>query len=546
MKKFTIFILFLTSSSLLAQERYIVFFKDKNNTNYESYKDNLKSILSPEAIAKKKQKNIPIDKYDMPLDSRKIDLLKKNDCKIIRQSKWLNAVLIETSRTQEEILTMTDIKNIVYCSAKKSSQVSNKFNLERKEANSSLKQNSTIDYGVARTQNELLNIDHLHNLGYTGEDVTIAVFDAGFRAVNFSIYFDSLNSNNQIIATYDFVNDTSYVYSVDDHGSYALSLIAANQPEEFVGMAPSANFLLAITDDFYSETHQDEFNWVAAMEWADSTGVDIISSSVSYSKFDSGQGDYNYDDLDGNTSIIAKGAGIAASKGLIVVNSGGNGGKITTPCDADSILCVGGTDSLKNYDSISSTGPTFDGRIKPDISAQTIDIWGVKVVNLSTHYIGRYSYGGTSGSTPMISGLAACLKSAHPDRTNMEIITAIKLSAHQANNPDTLVGYGVPNARVADSILTNFTSYNLAHDTVDNNKYIIYPNPFSEDFHIQTADKSLIKKVEIYSTVGQLVKRQFVDNHQLLILTHDLPCQAYFIKITNAENYIIVKRVMKN
>ncbi|MEZ4687971.1 MAG: S8 family serine peptidase [Bacteroidia bacterium] len=259
---------------------------------------------------------------------------------------------------------------------------------------------------------------------------------------------------NKSVAWWDFVDNDSTVFREDDHGTNVMSTIGANLPGEMVGMAPHATFILARTEDAGSETKQEEHNWVAALEWADSIGVDVIHSSLGYSEFDQGIGDYTYDDMDGNTAVITRAADLAARKGIIVTTSAGNEGSgswhyITAPCDGDSVLCAGAINKRYRPSSFSSWGPSSDGRVKPDVTA----LGSRTTVASRRNYITASD--GTSFSGPLIGGLVTCLVQAHPDRSNIDIIEAVRMSGDQYNAPDDRFGYGVPDAAFADSLLSN-------------------------------------------------------------------------------------------
>ena len=397
-----------------------------------------------------------------------------------------------------------------------------------------------FDYGKAETQNELINIDYLHNQGYTGEGVTIAMLDAGFDGLDSQKLFQRLYDNNQIKATYDFWADTSYVYSQSTHGTYVLSNIGVKADGKFVGAAPDANFLLALTDDS-TETHDDERKWKAAMKWADSLGADIISSSLGYYKFDEGVEDYNFRDMDGKTTIVAKAAREAARRGMLVVTSAGNfNWRTTTPCNVDSVLCVGGTDSNKRYTRGAATGPTADGRIKPDVSTQIINKWSVGPDSITF-----VRFGGTSAAAPMISGLAACLMEKHPDKGAMQVMRAIEESGHQADQPDTLIGHGVPDARVADSLLANMTGKGNSLSQVNMK---VYPNPAKNHLNIVIPDGNKnpeFRTISLYSPYGQRLRQREAQRGNIRWHLGDLAKGVYVLRLTTAEYGTLTRKVIK-
>jgi serine protease AprX len=338
------------------------------------------------------------------------------------------------------------------------SPVDNKFELEMLKGNNeplnSIGRTASFNYGSSFDQISMLNGHIMHDNGYTGDGLVIAVLDAGFLHTNTMVAFDSLRNSNKILSTFDFVDPGSSVYDDAAHGSMVLSVMASNVPGEIIGAAPHASYHLLRSEDTGTETLIEEYNWASAAEYADSAGVDIINSSLGYTEFDDPAQNHTYADLDGNTTPITIAADWAASKGMIVVNSAGNNGtsswfRISAPADADSILGVGAVDVLSVYADFSGKGPSYDGRVKPDVSAmgsQTIvaDPWTGS---------GTFPGNGTSFSAPLIAGFAACLWQCNPNKNNIQIINALKQSSSQYNNPDSLVGHGIPDVPLACLIL---------------------------------------------------------------------------------------------
>jgi len=313
---------------------------------------------------------------------------------------------------------------------------------------------------MTKEQIEVLNLDCLHQRGFTGKGVTIAHFDDGYDGFDKLKAFEYAKVNNYVKGQYDFQVDGKMKYKGNgSHGTNTLSIVHAYLPGQYIGTAYDANMLLARTEYTPTETHKEEKNWEYAVNWALENNADIITSSLQYNNFDEGEGSYKYEDLDGNTSVIAKAADYAASKGILVVTIQGNFGTsdwyyLATPGDADSVLTVGavGVDGRKA--GFSSYGPSADGQVKPDVMA----------VGFQTTIIepsGDIRKGnGTSFAAPAMAGFVACLKQAHPLRSNMEIITAVRQSADRYGTPDVKggYGYGIPDACVADEILTEMDS----------------------------------------------------------------------------------------
>ena len=315
----------------------------------------------------------------------------------------------------------------------------------------------------------------LHENGYFGDNINVAIFDAGFMGVDILPIFNNLWDNNKIIFTRDFVNNNKNVFDYSQHGTMVLSVMGGYMLDSLIGTAPMANYLLFRTEDSESETMVEEDYWAAAAELADSIGVDIINSSLGYTiMYDDTINSHTYSDMDGNTTIITKAADRAASRGILVVNSAGNSGlsswyHIGAPADGDSVLAIGAVDYLGKIASFSSRGPSFDGRIKPNVCAK-----GVSVVVADQDSTIRYA-NGTSFSAPIISGLSACLwqaiSSNNIELSNMDIINLIQESSSLFSNPNDSLGYGIPN------FYLSYLNSSIDSSNYDN-QINIFPNPF--------------------------------------------------------------------
>ena len=296
-------------------------------------------------------------------------------------------------------------------------------------------------YGNAKEQIEMLAGHRLHNIGMRGKGMTIAVLDGGFQ--NCDQIPAILHTN--IVEMKDFVYPNSlHFFRETDHGTKVFSALAANEPQVLVGTAPEAKYWLLRCEDQQTEQPVEEDYWTMAAEYADSAGVDIISSSVGYNEYDGHLGDYHQRDLNGQRALISRTASMLAQKGIILVNSAGNNGmgpwkKIVFPADANDILTVGALNTDMKNAPFSGVGPTQDGRVKPDVMALgspacLISGRGTIVRDM-----------GTSFSTPIVAGLVACLWQALPEKSALEIINLVRQTSSQYQEPDNIYGYGIPN-----------------------------------------------------------------------------------------------------
>ena len=355
---------------------------------------------------------------------------------------------------------------------------------------------TSYNYGPSITQVSQIGVDCMHDLGFRGNNMTIAVMDGGFRQVDINPVFDSLRNENRLLGTYDFVVGDNSVFEDDTHGAYVLSCIVGNSPGNLIGTSPKANIWLFRSEDVGSEKIIEEHNWVIAAERADSLGADIATTSLGYTTFDNSANNHTYADLNGKTSIMSLASTMAVRKGMFVLNAVGNEGNgswhyISVPSDADSICSVGAVNGSGVHSSFSGVGPTADGRIKPDISAMGEGTY------LCAPGYSFFSGNGTSFATPIMAGAVACLWQAHPLKTNMEILQAIKATATQSVTPDNNVGWGIPNICAAHQYLITVG----LQEKVLPNAISFYPNPTQHevDFSLQNA----IEAIEVTNVLGQ-------------------------------------------
>ncbi len=452
-----IFIFSIRSSGQFT--RYIIQLNGKAGTPFSL--SNPSAFLSQRAIDRRTKTGVAIDSSDLPITPAYIDSIRlAGNVTILNVSKWLNRVCIKT--TDANALAKISTFPFVISSKPIAARVLPGITLPGNKIEPTL-QGAAVPMALARPENALnyfsygqsfnqvhLNqTEFLHNHGFRGEGMRMAILDDGFYHYLSLPTFDSVRSNNQIKETWDFVAVEPSVNEDDAHGMNCFSTIAANLPGTFIGTAPYSNFFLYRTEDISSEYPVEEQNWAAAAERADSIGIDVISTSLGYNTFSNNIFDYTYADMNGHTSTIAKAANLAAKKGMAVVVAAGNEGNyawhyITTPADADSVLTVGATDIYGQPASFSSYGPSSDGQIKPDVGAVGLS---AVVADINS---GLPSYNnGTSFATPIMAGMLTCLWQAFPELKNMDMVDALHHAGSKYSTPDNRVGYGVPDAKKA-------------------------------------------------------------------------------------------------
>jgi len=458
-----IFILFISFASAKQPMRYWIYFKDKNQIDNSNITQTAVKYITQQSIARRLQKRaVILDKTDLPLKQEYISKLNNVSIKVHRRSKWLNAISAYLNSSQREYVSSLPF-------VKKVEKVRGfRFKKPIQEQNSTVFKNANTDYGQSENQNSMIGIPAMHNLGLNGAGIRIALFDTGFLLEHEAL------QHLQVVAKYDFVqgngnvaNEPGDALSQHDHGTWVLGAIAGYKPGTLIGPAYAAKYLLAKTENVSSETHVEEDNWVAAAEWADSLGADIISTSLGYNIFDSGEGDYSKADMDGNTTIITKAADLAVKKGMAVFAAAGNEGSnswgiIIAPADGDSVIAMGGVRADKSYWPVSSRGPSADGRTKPDLMAQ-----GQYVFTISSFSNSHYqTVSGTSLSTPLGSGAAALLLNVFPGLTPIALRDSLIRNATKFNNPDNQMGYGLINLEKIASRITDSPSVKVSFFSV--------------------------------------------------------------------------------
>lgn len=497
---FAVLLTFVVLPGVAQENRYMVFFTDKDGITQTLSKPI--EFLSEKAIARRLEHGIEINELDLPVQRDYIDGVRNAGGEVLYKTRWMNGVLIhatpgELSTVQS--LPYVDHVEFVAPPAKDVSGGRRTFNLKRNNSHIGIE---------TENQLQMIGIDRMHEANFKGKGVTIAVLDSGFPGVDAIPAFEQIFSEGRIITdvSYDFVHDSPEIFQHDSHGTEVLSVIAGNIPDAFTGGAYEATFQLFVTEDVPTEYRVEEYNWLFAAERADSAGADIIHSSLGYYDFDDPAMNYNLSQMDGKTTVISKAAQWAADRGIVVVTSAGNEGSIpswriiTAPADAVDVLAIGGVNSSGQKTSSSSIGPSSDNRIKPDLVALG---QSVKVVK-PTGQVSTVS--GTSLSAPLVTSLVAGVIQAYPELGNKEVISLLKQTASQANQPDNLLGYGIPNFQA----VVNFKQ----QVPPQSRPFEIYPNPMKADdtLTVSPLDPDIFDscEIEVVSSQGQVLIHQAV------------------------------------
>lgn len=555
MKKTLLIFSLLFTCTLFSQQQEDawLFLKDKPNAN--AFIENPLRMLTQRAIDRRSSLQVAIDEVDVPVHQTYLDAIKSQaTITVVGKSKWLNAVHIQGTKEAIDAL-FTELSFI------KTVEFANKnFNTTVRKSSSKIIANhlhkfkdaqTVYDYGSTSSQIKMLKGEYLHAQGFTGEGQVIAIIDAGFPNVNTLAAFQKLRENNQILGGYDFVERSDNFYTGHNHGTNVLSTIGGYLENEFVGAAPDASFYLFRSENAPVEVPLEETLWVEAAERADSLGVDVINTSLGYSTFDNPNYSYSYEDMDGKTTFISRGAEIAASRGILVVNSAGNSGNdawkyITAPADATSVITVGAVDANRNIASFSSFGPTADKRVKPEILAQGV------AASIIKHTDGSISSAsGTSFSAPIMAGLIACLNGnvvtnnssyntgvANSQNANKQLKEALYASADRFTTPTEQHGYGIPNFEVA------LNAYLAATASVTSEMFAtlkVVPNPVLTIFTIEGfLDDGKGYRISIFDVLGKSVisKKEIISKNVDISF---LKSGIYYAKISKENKFKTVQ-----
>lgn len=419
---------------------YFVSFTNKLNSTLVTF--------SERAIEQREKWNIPYDSLDYTVSPTYLDSIRTLGARVLHTSRWMNGATVE-------IANMHTLETIKQCSFVDSVELTRDNGTPMlspiRQAEERLEQPNSINYGNAQKQLEVFNLPALHAKGFEGQNILMAVVDAGFQNMRTLSHFASLREH--VVGWRDLTDDADSIFgSTGNHGAKCLSLIGMAS-NDYYGAATQASFYLMKAEENYTESPKEMDNLVVAYELADSMGANIVSTSLGYYEFDNKIAfPFTYQMLDGKTLRVSRAATIAARKGILVCNAAGNYGnktwvKIAAPADADSILTVGAVQADSLLASFSSRGPSADGRIKPEVCAMGYSAWTIEP---SSDYL---TFGnGTSFACPLLAGLAACVWSALPDENAMQIRERIIQSCNRYNTPNNDYGYGIPDAVAAYAV----------------------------------------------------------------------------------------------
>jgi hypothetical protein len=499
----------LLNAQEIADSVYWVYFTDKDDTGYQI--NSPEEFLSKRSINRRAWQGLGIDQRDLPVNGNYVKELKELGVEIRHVSRWLNgfAMVNADSARFQQVLEKSFTDTVAWSPPSDNRYFPQKITGQR--FSPPLETPPGFSYGVAREQVTMLKMNHVHELGYTGKGVWIAVLDAGFYNVDSLPSFEAMIAEDRLLGTRNFVNDKHVFREKSAHGMNVLSTMAGEWDGNMVGTAPHASYLLCMTENPSQETRLEEIAWIEAAEYADSLGFDVINTSLGYSDMDGEAYDYSYSDMDGRTTFISRAASLTASRGIIAVNSAGNQGRndwyyVTAPADAPNILTVGAVDSTNNIGAFSSRGPSFDARVKPDVTAMGV----ASGIQYQTGGLARGS--GTSFSSPILAGSVASLWQAYPDLPANEMIHFVRQGGDRLKNPDSTYGFGLP-----DFFRTYFSITGISNRTTPGHLEV-YPNPAS--------DRIMIKVPGQVAGLQTLVFYDF-SGRKVHVMPTELPGQVY-------------------
>ena len=539
MKKALLFlvIIFIVNalSSQVASDKYWVQFADKHNNPYSI--DNPEAFLSMRALQRRVNQHIVIDEYDLPVTPEYLVRLRQTGASILNVSKWLNGatIAVDDDVVLQAVMALPFVSATRACVSHETRRIEKEVDEDKGVADY-----MPSFYGDAYNHIGTINGKPLHDAGFMGDGMMIAVMDGGFAGADTIRIFKNLREEGRLLGTRNFVRKDETIFKGSQHGTACLGLMAGYLPNEYVGTAPKASYYLFMTEDVDSENIIEEYNWVSAAELADSLGVDVCSTSLGYIDFDIEEWTHVYSDLDGATTPISLGAAIACSRGMLCVNSAGNSGQkpfpyIGAPADVESVLTIGAVNDSGVIAPFSSFGPTFDQRVKPDIVAMG---WGDRVVAYNGTY---YNGSGTSFACPIIAGMTTCLWQSRPYSTPREIADALRKTANRAEMPDYQYGYGLPDFEAAMAVLPEIK------EPESDNLITVFPNPSTGNVRVRLQEAYKVSIVMNDILGRKLITYEFngLNNNTLEQQLNSLRAGVYFITASDGHSQTIKVVLMR-
>ena len=537
MKKLSLLLLVFVSTFSFAQtEDALVFLEAKDPAVVSAALAAPITIMTQAAIDRKNAQGIAIDDRDVPLnETQKAAINAASGITVLAKSKWLNAVYVRgTENNINNLLSLPFVTDVEFADKSLNRPTAGKqFTKDKFEIENQAR--PVYNYGSATNQTEMINVDYLHENDYIGQDIIVAFMDNGYPGVLTNPAYATLRNEGRLLGYYDFVDRTVNPNGTGSHGAATFSDAAGFLNGQFVGTAPGASYYLYITEDGNSESPAEEAFWVEALERADSLGVYVTNTSLSYQTFDNTSFDHDYSDLDGLTTIGARGSNIGFDKGMIKVVSAGNAGNdfgyVATPSDAPGSLTIGAVDANENYVSFSSRGPNSSGVIKPDVMAKGLD---AAIVSQNGNVT---TASGTSFSSPITAGAVASLWSAVPNLKNDVVMQAIRESADRYNNPTDEYGYGVPDF---GSALNALLTIGVEEQMLDTN-FALYPNPVTTEINISFPKNSENAEFMLFNILGERILKANITTFKNRIDVSGLASGMYIASITSNNKTTIYK-----
>ena len=542
--------MFIGSATVCAQELpatcYRLYLHDKFRSPYSTVRP--QEFLSQRAIAKRQRFNIPITSQDFPVNPQYVHYVKATDTsvRVLCSCKWLNTLTVYCPNRQvlEQIQQLPFVDSIIPVANYDLTHPIAKTAQTMEPTCSSLvsapQDNNYYDYGAGYAQIAIHNGHLLHNQGFRGEGMLIAVFDAGWDSVDTIASFANLYEEGRVWGTVDLIPWRNNVYAGHYHGTLVTSTMAAENESALVGTAPQANYFFIRSEEPDMEQLIEEDFWAQAACIADSIGADVINSSLGYTNFaDFPQVNNSYwVDMDGQHSIASLAATILGQKGVIVCISAGNDGAnewhyISHPCDAIDVLAIGAADIEGNAAAFSSRGPSTDGRVKPDIASvgvSTACIWPGDIQGVAD---------GTSLAGPVAAGLCACLWQALPEKSSHEMMQLIREAGSCFQNPNDSLGYGIPDFYAA------YLNHQVGVEDRCSATVEVFPNPCTDHLYVSNAGNN-VQRVELYSVAGTLLSATTPSSDLLILMNvSDYAPGVYLGRLIMKDGSVRVFKVVK-